>query len=99
MNNYAALANRSLTGGLATHTIFDDTRNRYMVFETGWWEKKRVRSVTLYICLLDSKLWSEEDWPEEGRAGDLLTAGVPKEDIVLAFHHPDRRPFTEFATA
>jgi hypothetical protein len=28
-----------------------------------------------------------------------LEAGVPKKDIVLAFHHPARRPATEFAVA
>jgi hypothetical protein len=28
---------------------------------------------------------------------DLLAAGVPKQDIVLGFHHPSKRPLTEFA--
>ncbi|WP_442921720.1 element excision factor XisI family protein [Microcoleus sp. Aus8_D2] len=28
----------------------------------------------------------EEDWTEYGIATDLVAAGVPKEDIVLAFH-------------
>ena len=35
--------------------------------------------------------------PEEGIAAHLLEAGIPKEDIVLAFHSPDMRPYTEFA--
>jgi hypothetical protein len=29
----------------------------------------------------------------------LLEAGVPKEDIVLAFHEPEMRQYTEFAVA
>ncbi|WP_333152179.1 MULTISPECIES: element excision factor XisI family protein [unclassified Microcoleus] len=32
-------------------------------------------------------------------ATDLLQAGVSREDIVLAFHPPRLRQFTEFATA
>jgi hypothetical protein len=36
---------------------------------------------------------------EDGIATDLLEAGVPKEDIVLAFHAPEMRPYTEFAVA
>lgn len=36
---------------------------------------------------------------EEEIADDLVQAGVPKEDIVLAFQPPDLRQFTEFATA
>lgn len=38
-------------------------------------------------------------WTEEGIANELLRKGVPKEDIVLAFHPPDVRKYTEFATA
>jgi hypothetical protein len=30
---------------------------------------------------------------------DLLREDVPKEDIVLAFHDPETRKFTEFAMA
>ncbi len=29
---------------------------------------------------------------------DLLAAGISKGDIVLGFHHPSKRPLTEFAT-
>ena len=36
---------------------------------------------------------------EEGIATALLAAGVPKEDIVLAFHSPEKRKYTEFAIA
>jgi hypothetical protein len=30
---------------------------------------------------------------------NLLEAGVPKSDIVLAFHSPSKRKFTDFALA
>lgn len=36
---------------------------------------------------------------EDGLALDLVHAGVPKEDIVLAFQPPDMRQFTECAPA
>ena len=45
----------------------------------------------------DHYLWLTVDWKEEGIANELLTEGVPKEDIVLAFHDPESRKFTEFA--
>ncbi|MEZ4707425.1 MAG: element excision factor XisI family protein [Caldilineaceae bacterium] len=41
----------------------------------------------------------EIDWTEEGIATELLAAGVPNADIVLVFHHPIVRPYTEFAVA
>lgn len=30
---------------------------------------------------------------------DLLREGIPKEDIVLAFHDPETRKLTDFAVA
>ncbi|MEA5560934.1 element excision factor XisI family protein, partial [Planktothrix agardhii] len=47
----------------------------------------------------NDKIYIEEDWTEEGIANELLTEGVPKEDIVLAFHDPETRKLTEFAIA
>ncbi|MFM6003160.1 MAG: element excision factor XisI family protein, partial [Sphaerospermopsis kisseleviana] len=35
----------------------------------------------------------------EGIATDLVRVGVPKEDIVLAFHEPKMREYTNFAVA
>jgi XisI protein len=55
--------------------------------------------MTVYVRIRDRKFWIEEDWTEEGIANDLVQAGVPREDIVLAFHEPKMRQHTGFATA
>ena len=39
----------------------------------------------------------KRDGTEIGVANELVEAGVPKTDIVLAFYAPYRRPYTEFA--
>lgn len=41
----------------------------------------------------------KEDWTEEGIATEFLREGVPKDDIVLAFHAPETRKYTDFAIA
>jgi len=45
------------------------------------------------------KIWIEEYMTEEGIATYFLEQGVPRENIVLAFHPPFMRPLTEFAVA
>ena len=55
--------------------------------------------MTVYVRIRDGKFWIEEDWTEEGIATELVRAGVPKEDIVLAFHDPKTRQYTDFAVA
>ena len=41
----------------------------------------------------------ENNWTEADIVDSLVERGVPPEDIVLAFHPPEMRHYTEFATA
>lgn len=101
LQEYEALFNAPspLPKQVDDHTLFDEVHDRYMLFRTGWWNQERINSVTLYLRLHNGKIYIEEDWTEEGIATDLLQAGVPREDIVLAFHPPEMRQYTEFAVA
>lgn len=99
LTQYAELVNRQPVPGLETEVVFDEERDHYMLLNVGWSPQGRVRGATVYVRLRNGKFWVEEDWLEDGIATDLLKADVPKEDIVLAFHHPDMRPLGEFATA
>lgn len=65
----------------------------------GWQKGDRFNGATVYGCLQDNKVWIEEDWTEDGIATELIKAGVPKADIVLAFHEPQILADTGFAIA
>jgi hypothetical protein len=93
----ADLCNRHPPPGVETLCVFDDERDEYLLVSVGWSGKRRVRGTTLFVRLRQGKIWIEDDWTEYGITKDLLAAGVPKEDIVLAFHHPELRPLTDFA--
>jgi len=79
--------------------MFDDQRSQYLWFNIGWKNDRRVNAISVYVRIKNDKIYIEEDWTEEGIATELLREGVPKEDIVLAFHHPETRKLTEFAVA
>jgi hypothetical protein len=79
--------------------IFDDNHHHYIWRSIDWVNKKRVNNTHIYIRIKDGKIQIEEDWTEEGIANELLREGVPKSDIVLAFHDPETRKLTEFAIA
>jgi hypothetical protein len=96
---YEQLYNLSPTPGVETYCIFDTTQDHYLLVEYGWQEKKHIRRVPLYVRIRDGKIQIEEDWTEQGIATDLLRAGIPKEDIVLAFHHPSMRPYSDLTLA
>ena len=96
---YAALLQRANKPGVETVTVFDEAQDHYLLHTIGWADRKHVWNTTLYVRIRNGKFYIEVDWTEDGIATELLAAGVPKENIVLAFHHPSMRPYTEFAVA
>lgn len=79
--------------------VFDERNDNYLLIDFGWERTGRVYSVAVHIRLKDGKIWIERDGTEEGVAEELVQAGAPQEDIVLAFYRPERRRITEFAAA
>jgi XisI protein len=77
--------------------IFDVPRDRYQIVHVGWSNKRRIYGCILHLDIRDGKIWVQHDGTEGGIANQLVEQGVPKEDIVLAFHSPFKRQFTEFA--
>ncbi len=99
LTKYAGLVSKQPEVGAESHLVFDEERDEYLWVQTGWSNQQRTHGVTLHIRLHNGKIWIEQDWTEDGIATDLLKAGVPNEDIVLAFYEPGTRSMTEFAIA
>ncbi len=98
LTHHAELSQQAPPVDLETEVVFDEEHDHYMLFTLGWMEG-RVHGTTVHVRLRNGKFWIEDDWLEEGITPDLMAAGVPKEDIVLAFHSPRKRALTEFAVA
>lgn len=97
LTRYAELVSKQPESGIQSQLIFDEERDHYLWMQTGWSNEHRVHGITLHLRLDKGKIWIEQDWTEDGIATDLLKAGVPNKDIVLAFHQPEIRSMTEFA--
>jgi len=99
LTEYVQLCNRRQNQDIETFLIVDELNGHYIWMNLGWQKGDRITGITVYVRLLDGKFWIEEDWTEDGIATDLVNAGVDKADIVLAFHEPKMRQYTDFATA
>ncbi|MCG5062022.1 MAG: XisI protein [Limnoraphis sp. WC205] len=77
--------------------IFDTLRDRYQVVHVGWSNKRRIYGCVLHLDIKNGKIWIQHDGTEGGIANELVERGVAKQDIVLGFHSPFKRKFTEFA--
>ncbi len=94
-----ALEQFAAEGGktLERELLSDFPRDRYAVFLIGWQGHRRVHTCLVHIDLVDDKVWIQEDSTEEGIAHRLIAAGIPKSNIVLAFHTPFERELTDLA--
>jgi hypothetical protein len=77
-------------------TVIDTQHDHYQLVHVGWPNKKRVFGCVAHIDIKNEKIWIQYDGTEVGIANELAECGVPKEDIVLAFHPPYKRPYTGF---
>jgi hypothetical protein len=77
--------------------IFDTERDHYQLLHLGWENLRRVYGCIIHVDIKNGKIWIQRDGTEVGVANELVAAGVPKQDIVLGFHAPYKRKFTEFA--
>jgi XisI protein len=78
--------------------IIDIEGDHYLLLHTGWRGNRRTYGCSVHIDIKDGKIWIQHDGTEVGIATILVERGVPKEDIVLGFHSPFMRQFTEFAS-
>ena len=80
-------------------TIFDETNDHYQVLNVGQEEFKRTFGSPIHIDIKNGKLWIQQNLTDYDFIEDLIEKGIPKEDIVLAFHAPYKRKYTGFAVA
>jgi hypothetical protein len=76
-------------------TIFDTEQDRDRLLYLGWRGNKRIFGCILHLDIKNDKIWIEHDGTEIGIANQLVEMGVPKQDIVLAFHEPEIRQYTD----
>ena len=79
--------------------VIDETRDRYLLIETGWHKNKRIYGTLIHIDIINEKIWIQQDGTEEGVANELVNLGVSPQQIVLAYKTLERRKITEFAVS
>ncbi|HLO88962.1 MAG TPA: XisI protein [Nostocaceae cyanobacterium] len=86
-------------GDVELQLLFDREHDHYQLMSVGWDGEKRIHGIMLHIDIKNGKIWIQHNGTEKRIAQDLLELGVPKQDIVLAFHSPTRRKYTDFAVS
>ena len=84
-------------GDLSKRVSFDSQNDSYAVITQGWDGGKRVHSCLIHVDIVEGKIWVQRDGTEDGVTDEFVAAGIPKDQIVLGFHAPEKRKFTGYA--
>jgi hypothetical protein len=86
-------------GDVTTSVIVSRDSNHFMLIHEGWENNRRVHGCIVHAEIRNDKIWIHYDGIEDGITDELVAAGVPKDHIVLAFHPPEVRQYTGYASA
>ncbi len=86
-------------GEIETEAIIDPRKDHYEVMHIGWDGECRIHGCVIHIDIIQGKIWIQYDGTNRPVAEELLAAGVPKEDIILAFYPAQIRQYTDFGVA
>ncbi|MHB2018982.1 MAG: element excision factor XisI family protein [Candidatus Xenobia bacterium] len=97
LQKYAA--EKPSLGEIEVEAVFDEVKDHYEITYAGWVRDDRIHGPILHVDIRGGKIWIQHDGTEGGIAEELVALGVPRDDIVLAFHPPDERRYTGFAVS
>ncbi|MDY7008401.1 MAG: XisI protein [Cyanobacteriota bacterium] len=87
------------SGDVRVETIFDTEHHHYLLVQVGWARNHWVYGSILHLDIIDGKVYIQQNNTEQSVAERLVELGVPKENIVIGFHSPFKRQFTDYAVS
>ncbi|MDJ0676547.1 MAG: XisI protein [Calothrix sp. MO_167.B42] len=95
LQEYAAISSQE--SDIETQFIFDTERHHYQLVNVGWKNERRIYGCFLHLDIKDGKVWVQHNGTENEVGEDLVNLGIPQQDIVIGFHSPFKRQFTDYA--
>lgn len=83
-------------GEIESKFIVDCDRNNFVLMNAGWDGDRRIHGCVVHVEIIEGKIWIHRDGIEDGITDELVAAGVPKKNIILAFHPPYMRQHTGY---
>jgi hypothetical protein len=99
LKDYADSMNKNSGGSIEVETVFDTENDHYLLLDVGWQERKRVHHCILHFDIKDGRIWLQENNTDIEVDEELIEMGISKQEIVIGFHHPSMREYSDYAIA
>ncbi len=86
-------------GVIEVEVIIDADKNHFELMHVGWDGSRRVHGSVIHVDIKKGKVWIQHDGTSPGISLELVEAGIPKEDIILAFRPEHVRQYTGYGVA
>jgi hypothetical protein len=97
LNDY--ISTMPTDGDEEVYLVEDNEKMNILIYHNSWKNSSRSYGCILHVRIKNQKVYVEYDGTDEGFGDVFSEFGIPKEDIVLAFHAPAKRQYTGFAVA
>jgi hypothetical protein len=84
-------------GDIEVSEVIDSEHDHFQVFAAGWANGHYHHGPTVSMQIKNGKIWIHHNGTDSDLAQELVSLGVPKNDIVLGWQAPAMRKFTEYA--
>jgi XisI protein len=99
LKRYADSMSQDPDSTIETETIFDTENDRYLLLDVGWQKNQRVHHCIFHFDIKNEKIWLQENNTDIDVDEDLEEFGISKQEIVVGFHHPSMREYSDYAIA
>jgi hypothetical protein len=99
LKRYADSMSKNLEPGVEIELVFDTENDHYLLLDVGWRATKRVHHCIFHFDIKGDKIWLQENNTDIEVDEDLEEMGISKQEIIVGFHHPSMREYSDFATA
>jgi hypothetical protein len=83
-------------GQIESYPVIDTQGDHYLAMQAGWDKERRIQGAFVHLDIINGKIWIQYDGTSRPVARELVEAGIPKEDIVLAEKPPHIRQYTGY---
>ena len=85
--------------GIETQIIIDSERDHYLLLRIGWEGNKRINYAVFQFDIKNGKIWVQENTTDVEIDREFEELGISKKEMVIGFHHPSMREYSDFAVA
>jgi XisI protein len=99
LKQYADSINKRPEPGVDVELVFDTENDRYLLLDVGWQETKRIHHCIFHFDIKDGKIWVQENNTDIEVDEELGEMGISKKELVVGFHHPSMREYSDYAVS